>query len=235
MVYKKLTYQPLIRDPGDCRVIGGNGEPLDLKGFTVLPVTLGTTLLWHEFGVVPNLPLEVLIGADVLTNHQSSLLYLTDNQKRLTFGNENCKECDRFRTNPEVGASAQLKFVEWNPKRRRNHCKIGANFVATLPEADGYEKNEIEFKPDIVQLKPGSVLLEPDTVDQKPNIEIKPDRRTTDGKTSKGAGRPASSNTADTGANAQATGGGCKGKPRCIRGITHRFGKNLSSGAYDQD
>ena len=37
--YKKLPYQPPIRDPGDCRVIGGNGEPLDLKGFTVLPVT----------------------------------------------------------------------------------------------------------------------------------------------------------------------------------------------------
>ena len=70
IIYKKLPYQPPIRDPGDCRVIGGNGEPLDLKQLTVLPVTLGTTLLWHEFGVVPNLPLEVLINADVLTNHQ---------------------------------------------------------------------------------------------------------------------------------------------------------------------
>ena len=48
-VYKKLPYQPPISDPGDCRVIGGNGEPLDLKGFTILPVNLGTTLLWHEF------------------------------------------------------------------------------------------------------------------------------------------------------------------------------------------
>ena len=44
-LYKKLPYQPLSRDPGDCRVIGGNGEPLDLKGFTVLSVTNGTILL----------------------------------------------------------------------------------------------------------------------------------------------------------------------------------------------
>ncbi len=36
-------------------------QALDVKGFTVLPVTLGTTLLWHEFGVAPNLPLEVLM------------------------------------------------------------------------------------------------------------------------------------------------------------------------------
>ena len=78
-VYKKLPYQPPIRDPGDCRAIGGNGEALDLRGFAILPVTLGTTLLWHEFGVVPNLALEVLIGADVLSNYQCSLLYLKNN------------------------------------------------------------------------------------------------------------------------------------------------------------
>ena len=29
-IYRKLPYQPPIRDPGDCRVIGGNGELLDL-------------------------------------------------------------------------------------------------------------------------------------------------------------------------------------------------------------
>ena len=96
----KLPYQPQISDPGDCRGIGGKGEPLDLKGFTVLAVTISTTLLWHEFWVVLNLPLEVLIGSDVLTNHQCSLLYLKNNQKRLMFGNENCTECERFRTNP---------------------------------------------------------------------------------------------------------------------------------------
>ena len=44
-VYKKLPYQPPIRNPGGCRVIGGNGEPLDLKGFAVHPITLGTILL----------------------------------------------------------------------------------------------------------------------------------------------------------------------------------------------
>ena len=66
-------------------IISGNGEALDLIGFAVLPVTLGTTLLSHEFGVVPNLPLEVLIGADVLSNHQCLLLYLKNNQKRLVW------------------------------------------------------------------------------------------------------------------------------------------------------
>ena len=46
-MYRRLPYQPTIRDPGDVRVIGGNGEALDLKGYTVLPVSLGTNLLWQ--------------------------------------------------------------------------------------------------------------------------------------------------------------------------------------------
>ena len=69
MVYQKLPYHPPIMEPGDCWVIGGNGKFLDQNGFTVLSITLGTTLLWHEYGVVPNILLEVLIGADVLTNY----------------------------------------------------------------------------------------------------------------------------------------------------------------------
>ena len=81
-IYKKLPYQPPMRDPGKCRVIGGNGKPLDLKRLIVLPVILGTILLWHEFGVVPNLPLEVLINSDIISNYQCSLLYQKNNQKK---------------------------------------------------------------------------------------------------------------------------------------------------------
>ena len=65
------------------RVIEGNGDALDLKGVAVLPVALGSNLIWHEYGVVPNLPLEVLVGADVLAPHLCSLLYLKNNKKRL--------------------------------------------------------------------------------------------------------------------------------------------------------
>ena len=68
-VYRRLPYQPPILYPGDVRVIDGNGEVVNLKRFTVLPASYGTNLLWHEFGFVPNLPLEVLIGADLLAFH----------------------------------------------------------------------------------------------------------------------------------------------------------------------
>ena len=48
-IYKKLPYKPTIRKPEESRIVGGIGEPLDLKGFTVLRVTLGSTLLLDEF------------------------------------------------------------------------------------------------------------------------------------------------------------------------------------------
>ena len=81
-VYNRLPYKLLIRDPGDVRVFGGNGEALDLKGFAVLFVFLGSTLFWHEFKVVLNLPLEVLIGADIMAPYLCLLLYLKNNRKR---------------------------------------------------------------------------------------------------------------------------------------------------------
>ncbi len=107
-----------------------------MKGFAVLPVTLGASILWHEFGVVPDLPLEVLIGADVLAPHQCSLLYLKNNQKRLQFGLNTCSGCIRHQSDPNVGTSAQSKFVSRNPNRRRNRLRIGSNFLATLPDAN---------------------------------------------------------------------------------------------------
>ena len=134
-VYRRLPYQPPIRDPGDVRIIGGNGEALNLKGFTVLPVSLGTNLLWHEFGGVPNSPLEVLIGADFLAPHCCSLQYLKDNKKRLQFGVAVCASCNRFRNDPDVGSAVQLRFVDRVPRRKRNRLKVGYNFLANLPEA----------------------------------------------------------------------------------------------------
>ncbi len=134
-VFNRLPLKPPIKDPGDIRVIGGNGEALDLKGFAVLPVSLGSNLIWHEFGVVPNLPLEVLVGADVLAPHLCSLLYLTTNKKRLQFGVKECPRCAQHRTDPAVGQGRQLRFVDLRLKRKRNRLKVGYNFLATLPEA----------------------------------------------------------------------------------------------------
>ena len=43
------------------QVFGGNEGPLGIRGFAVLPVEISGTLIWHEFAVVRQFPLEVMI------------------------------------------------------------------------------------------------------------------------------------------------------------------------------
>ena len=76
----RLPYIFRICEPGDLRVIGGNGEAHDLKGFAVMLESVNSTVVWHEFGVVLNLPLEVLIGVNILAFHFCLLPYVNTNR-----------------------------------------------------------------------------------------------------------------------------------------------------------
>ena len=46
-----------------------NGEAVEHNSFAVLPVADGSSFVWHKFSVMPNLPLELLFGANVLAPH----------------------------------------------------------------------------------------------------------------------------------------------------------------------
>ncbi len=84
---------------------------------------------------MPNFPLEVVVGADVLAPHFCSLLYLMTNRKRLQFGIQVCPRCAQYRGEPDVGSQKQLRFVDCSLKRKRNRTRVGYNYLATLPEA----------------------------------------------------------------------------------------------------
>ena len=92
-IYNWRPYKPPIRDPGDVRVIGGNAEVFKFKSFAVQPVFNNSTFIWYKFGVVPNLPLVMLVGADVLASHFCSFLYLKNKWKRLQFEIYVCSCC----------------------------------------------------------------------------------------------------------------------------------------------
>ena len=50
-VLSSLPYQPQLIQR-DIQVFGGNGGLLDIRGFAVLPLMIGDTLIWHELAVV---------------------------------------------------------------------------------------------------------------------------------------------------------------------------------------
>ena len=67
-------------------MFSGNRGPLDIKEFAVLTVVNFGTFISHEFPVVRQYLLKVLIGADILQSHLCLLCYLRDKQKKLKFG-----------------------------------------------------------------------------------------------------------------------------------------------------
>ena len=134
ITFSRLPFQPPLRPHGDVRVIGSSGEALHLKGFAVLPISFGSTLVWHEFGVVKDLLLEMLIGGDVFIPHFCTLQYLKNGKKQLEFGLQTCSECEHNRSDPESGAAVQLRYVDQELKRKQNRVKLKQNFVAVLPD-----------------------------------------------------------------------------------------------------
>lgn len=51
----------------------GSRNLLDLQGFAILPTTIESVVHWHELGIVRELPIDVIIGGDVLISHQYTL------------------------------------------------------------------------------------------------------------------------------------------------------------------
>lgn len=74
-MFDRLTYKRKLCPTGDVRVIGGNKDYLVIDGLVILHVSIGTVVFWHEFGVCLMLPNDFIIGEEVLSSHQCSLLY----------------------------------------------------------------------------------------------------------------------------------------------------------------
>ena len=104
------------------RVINGKGEALDLKGYTVLPVSLGKNLVWHEISVVPNLHLEADVLADVTyRGRRFGFSFLLNplrqrQQEAAAIRNYSCVSCNFFRNDPKVGIAVQMRFVDRIPR-----------------------------------------------------------------------------------------------------------------------
>ena len=131
-VFRSLPYQPQLIQR-NIQVFGGNDSPLDIRGFAVLQLMIGYTLIWHEIAVVRQVPLEVLIGSDILQPHLCTLLYLKNKEKDIRFGLQNCFECNYNRALPFDGAAAQLRYVDRALNDSRNQVQVDDNFNRPLP------------------------------------------------------------------------------------------------------
>lgn len=68
-LFWKLPFLPSVRSIGEVQVVCGNGRMLGFRGFVILLTTIGTTVLLHENSIVPEFPIDVIIGGDILIPH----------------------------------------------------------------------------------------------------------------------------------------------------------------------
>lgn len=96
---------------GDVQVVERNERTLILRGFVVLQKTIGSVVFWYEYGIVRELPIDVIISGDVLIPHQCTLQYTSNQEKQLEFGHQDCSKCAVNQANKESGTKVQFKFT----------------------------------------------------------------------------------------------------------------------------
>ena len=95
--FEQLFHQPVLRPPGPIRIVAGNGASLDLKGWATLMTSIGGNWLFHEFGIVGDMPLDAVCGAELMKPHVSVLKYAPEGTNVFELGNPTCALCEEGR------------------------------------------------------------------------------------------------------------------------------------------
>ena len=67
--WKALPIPVTLTPPGSTVVVAGDGIILDLLGWTILNFEIAGQTVYHEIGVVKDLPVEFLIGGELMKPH----------------------------------------------------------------------------------------------------------------------------------------------------------------------
>ena len=64
--WKTLPVPAKIQPPGSTVVVAGDGKILDLVGWAILNFEIAGHTVYHEVGIVKDLPLEFLVGGELM-------------------------------------------------------------------------------------------------------------------------------------------------------------------------
>ena len=84
--WKSLPVQGILAPPGSTVVVAGDGKNLDLLGWLLVKFTIGGRPLYHEVGIVHDLPLDFLLGGEFMVPHTCNLQYSPDALNTFTLG-----------------------------------------------------------------------------------------------------------------------------------------------------
>ena len=103
--WKALPIPVILTPPGSTVVVAGDGKILDLLGWTIINFEIAGQTVYHEIGVVKDLPVEFLIGGELMKPHSCSLQYVTSGCNTFHLGSLTCP------ISPENNKDKNHKFL----------------------------------------------------------------------------------------------------------------------------
>ena len=73
--YEAIPQPPTLHPPGKMMVVAGNNQEIPVLGWITLRFTINTRSAYHDFGLVKNLPIDILIGDEFLRQHECQIMY----------------------------------------------------------------------------------------------------------------------------------------------------------------
>ena len=110
--YETLHVRPRLTPSRGLKVIGGNGLPIPLLGFADFAVKVADAWICHGFGIVDDLPLDVILGAEILKLHGALLTYQPQGDNVLSFALNSCRVCVQAFLALSRAGDPQLRYCE---------------------------------------------------------------------------------------------------------------------------
>ena len=118
--YDSLPFKVRLKPPGSTVLVAGKGESVDPLGWGIFKFEIGNKDFYHEVGVVKELPVDLIIGADLMIPHSAKLRYSNMGSNTLSFERVPCSTC----------------YINLGVLKSRNHCnysRISLHLNARFP------------------------------------------------------------------------------------------------------
>ena len=121
--FKKLPLPSHMAPPGHTVVVAGDGQKLELEGWVILKLEVTGRPLYHQFGIVKGLPVDILLGGELMRPHACTCQYNQQGRGIFSLGTDKCKLCEE---------NLQILKAENSPALRTIFKKIGPPKIKTV-------------------------------------------------------------------------------------------------------
>ena len=124
--YEALPQPPTLRPPGTMIVVAGNNQEIPLLVWITLRFSNNTRSAYHDFGVVKNRPIDMLIGGEFPRTHECQIMNKASGRNAFEITDGSCYVCLRNKEQMKAEHDPQLQATpkRTTVKRRDLSCVV---------------------------------------------------------------------------------------------------------------